>query len=175
VFLVRSCERGTLAPWICVLIFLWVVPAVRIRFSVRPHIFGLLACAVLLDRLRYLALRRGTNLPWRTLAGLAALQVAWVNMHGSGPMAFVLAGAYLLGHGTHPERRRVYLAVLGTLALGSCVSPWGPSILLETFMHIGSEGTRHFIGEWGPIDLDSEPWDLWPCLVMLALLESVSS
>lgn len=168
--LVLTCDRDTLAPWLCALLFLWAIPAVRIRFSVRPHIFGLLACAVLFERLLYLARREDSRFPWGALGLLGALQVAWTNLHGSGPMAFLVTGAFLVGHLGDWRRQRIYLAVMSVLALGSCVSPWGPAIMLETLRHIGSEGSRWFIGEWTPIGLGGDRWDNGTYLAALALL-----
>ncbi len=172
VVLVRTCYRHQLAPWLCALFYLWAIPALRIRFSVRPHLFGLLACAVLFERLLYLARREDEDprLPWGTLGLLCALQIAWTNLHGSGPLGFLVTGAFLVGHLGDPKRQRVYGAVLAALVLGSCVSPWGPAIMLETVMHIGSEGTRWFIGEWTPLAQRGDGWDIAIFLAALGLL-----
>ena len=172
--LVRTADRSTWAPWICVLILLWAIPDVRIRFSMRPHILGLLACGLLLAGLVRLAREGAGKRGWPVIGMLGALQVVWVNTHGSGPLAFLCTGAFIVGHFGDRSLQRTYAILMLTLAIASCVSPWGPSILLETFKHIGSEGTRHFIGEWMPLASSHDPWDWASCIAAGLLLSWVA-
>ena len=46
--LVASVRHRPHTAALCALVLLWVTPAVRARFTVRPHLFGLLCCALLL-------------------------------------------------------------------------------------------------------------------------------
>ncbi|MGD8859019.1 MAG: hypothetical protein PVI30_03350 [Myxococcales bacterium] len=171
--LVATTDRRWTAEWFCLLLMAWAVPSVRLRLCVRPHIFGLLASAMLILALTRFAhddrWTRGRRV-WLWFSGLAALQVAWVNLHGSGPIAFLFVGAFLVGHLGDRRRQGLLLALLGVQAIASCVTPFGPAVLTETFKHVGSEGTRHFIGEWLPLHLSDNPWDLawWAAMALAA-------
>jgi hypothetical protein len=160
--------RASSAP-MAALALLWSVPSVRPRFTERPHLFGLLFCALLLSALTWLARADAKRRVWPAFALLAAMQVCWVNLHGSAPMAFLLTGAFVLGHHGDPPRQRRYLALLLVQVLASCVTPFGPFLMGETFYHVGSEGTRFFIAEWAPLHDSDNPWDVPACTAVLLL------
>ncbi|MCA9580929.1 MAG: hypothetical protein KC416_03985, partial [Myxococcales bacterium] len=78
-FLADPERRPAAARWAVVLTLL-AVPAARFRFTVRPHVLGLLFAALLLWLLVYLVRRRTV---WWPILIIGALHVLWVNTHGS--------------------------------------------------------------------------------------------
>lgn len=167
--LVATCARRGWAASPCALVLLWAVPSVRPRFTVRPHLFGLLFCAALLYALLALARMEPKRRTWPIYVALGALQVVWVNLHGSAPMAFLLTGAFVLGHHGDALRQRRYLVLLFVQLVASCVTPFGPWLMLETFNHVSSEGTRFFISEWEPLGASDNAWDVPACTAALML------
>lgn len=165
-----SASKGPAAAWTCVALGALWMPFIRVRLTVRPHLFGLLFVALLalgLSRLVAASTRRAATL-W--ISGLAAAQIAWTNLHGSGPLGIVMTGiAVACWFGQPRVRARLSLLLVAQL-LASCVSPYGPLILIETFKHIGDDTMRQALSEWQSFgDKDSLGFTAALCLTGVLL------
>ncbi len=98
----------------------------------RPHIFTVLACAILLHVLEARRLR---------LWVFAPLFAIWANLHGGFLFGLLIIGAYALGaaveaHGANDRDWRSsalrLVAALAIAVIASCLNPYGPAI----FAHI---------------------------------------
>lgn len=157
---------------------LWVaaaIPASRFRLSVRPHLIALPAAALYLLGHRelldpQLPRRRATT--W--LAGLTLAHVAWVNLHGSHLLGLGLSGIAALLAWPEPTARR-RLVLLALLQAGaSCVSPYGPRILVDAIEHVLNPVYRDLLQEWGgasdqvPTWIAAAPWVQGALLLLVA-------
>jgi hypothetical protein len=165
---------GPMAAYTTPLVICSAIPAIRFRLSDRPHVLGTALAAVTLLGLGS-AMIGSTSLalagadtwttriragfvqigPWRLL-GLWAVQVTWVNMHGSHLLGTAMVAAcVILG----PRDARFGLgALLFAHALAACVSPYGPRIVLDALAHVFDPRYRQLISEWqGWRDVDA-PW-----------------
>lgn len=150
------------------------IPAVRFRLSDRPHVFGLfLAAAYLALLARLLDLDETASKRTRIahVALIGGLHVLWVNLHGSHLLGVAITGAFavLCTRATRPY----LLALLGVEAAASCISPYGPSIVIDALEHVFDSRYRTVVSEWAPWDANSPPWlHLGPALhgALLALV-----
>jgi hypothetical protein len=86
---------------------------------------------------------------WLWLLPVATL--LWVNLHGSFPLLFLLAGAAMLcGKG---DRRRLGLALV-TMLLASMLNPRGYGAWLYFGKMLADPSVRRFSSEWKPAALD---------------------
>lgn len=148
-------ERGA-----CALVALWVVlavPLVRFRFNIRPHLFGLLAAALLFWALGKIAAQPRERPRWGLIAGLALVQGLWLNLHGSSLLGIAMTLGYLVVHVRVPPVRRELARLLIAQLLASCVSPWGPAILIEAVAHFGDARLGATLTEWTPFGADDPP------------------
>lgn len=150
---------GSRAVVLSALVLISAIPAVRIRLSDRPHMIGLCLAAMYMVALTRMAVRT-EPVPPRTrrlwLAGMFALHVVWVNVHGSHLLGFAIAGAFaVLGP---RARRREFFTLLGLFVLASCISPYGPLIVTDAIAHIFDPRYRALISEWQPWREDDPPW-----------------
>lgn len=165
--LLRLAQRwgGARAEIFGALVVIASIPAVRFRLTDRPHVFGLCLAAAYLLLLTKLVEEgdRATAVRRRLLALLFALHVLWVNLHGS----------HLLGLGetvlflalARPPLSRGLLHALGLQLLASCVSPYGPAIVLDAFDHVLDRRYSQLISEWNAWGEDNPPWlQLGPAL-----------
>ena len=107
----------------------------------RPHIFTVLAAAVLMHLLEAARPR---------LWAFAALFVAWANLHGGFVFGLILIVAYLLGAAAEARitkdpawrSRALHLLVaLGIALVASCVNPYGPAIFAHVLNTLGDDVT----------------------------------
>ncbi|HJW84124.1 MAG TPA: hypothetical protein VJ754_07455, partial [Anaerolineae bacterium] len=82
---------------------------------------------------------------WLWLLPLAAL--AWINLHGSFVIIFVLVGAAVVAGGGD---RRAMLATLAAMAVSSCLNPRGPAEWPAAFSTIANASNQQFSLEWQP-------------------------
>ena len=143
-----------------------VLPAVRFRLSVRPHLFGLVLTALCLWGLSQLLTTPSRRQRWGWVVALSCVHVLWVNLHGShllGLALTLLAAISLLGN--RGERARlVPIAVLFCAMLAaSCISPYGHTIVSGAVAHVFDPEYRALIDEWQAWR-SSESW-WYPCLL----------
>lgn len=158
----RNASRPDLAAWSCAALLLLALPALRVRLTVRPHMFGYVLAAILLIGLGWLlnagddpASRKQAR---RWIVGLALTHLAWVNLHGSHLLGPVLSGLHLAAAITLPTQRK-RIGTLLALQLGvSCVSPFGPSILLDAVEHVVRPEYRQLVSEWSAWSAGYSPY-----------------
>lgn len=149
---------GTGAGLSCAILSVAAIPAVRIRLSPRPHMFSLLFEAVLLSVLITLSATPSARPRLRVLLLLAALQIAWVNLHGSSPLGLVMTAIFLALNARSAPARRELAMLLGLQLLGSCITPFGPALLLESVRHVGDPAVAATLSEWGAFDASDPAW-----------------
>ncbi|HET8935914.1 MAG TPA: hypothetical protein VFN67_20845, partial [Polyangiales bacterium] len=164
--LVRMAEKQAAhsGAWLVPLFTVACLPAIRFRLSVRPHLFGLVFAALLIFGIAEILTQRERRGRIAWAVGLGAIHVLWVNLHGShllGVALVSLAMVSCLGD-------REALAPLGLLLLlmlaASCVSPYGPRIVLDAIAHTLDPRYRGLIDEWQPFRASLSLWYLVPLL-----------
>jgi hypothetical protein len=150
------------------LLVLAAIPGARFRFSERPQIVAFpLAALYLLGLCRICAERTGRRERRIWIAALALAHVLWVNLHGSHLLGLALT-ALFLAFGSGARRA---LAILFALELaGSCVSPYGPAIVVDALEHVADPRYRALVREWGPWAPNDPLWLLLAPLLHSALL-----
>jgi hypothetical protein len=133
-------------------------------WSERPLLFSLVFMAVLV-----LLAERDEAPPWLVLP----VMWAWVNVHGSFPLALVYLGARLVGRridGAPPGRlpRLAGLAVGGTL-LGA-LNPLGPRLLVFPIELLGRNDLLSRVTEWRSPNFSRPPNLALLGMILLALL-----
>jgi hypothetical protein len=150
VLAVRLSREVALAAPVAAAILLVFAPLARLRFTVRPQIVGLLLPAVLLVGIHSIYSREGS--PRRralVIAGLAAMQVVWVNMHGSHLLGLVITVVFL----AFAFRTSAFLPMLALLSLqtvATALTPFGIEIVTDAISHVFVSGYRDVVIEWGP-------------------------
>ena len=147
-------RAGPLGAAASALVLLSDLPGLRFRLSVRPQLFGLLFGALYVGVLSELIARaeqRGAdaarkNLHWAGV--LAAVHVAWVNLHGSHLLGFALSAIALACALRTPGARGPLALLLGAQLAASCVSPYGPAIVSDALAHTLDPAYRALIEEW---------------------------
>jgi hypothetical protein len=127
----------------------------KFRMFMRPHLIELMLLAgaiYLLDRHRW------QRLP--LIPALAALQVVWVNVHGSFPLGLALPLIFLAGDACDAlcGRRvdvRAGAATAGicvaVLLVATCLNPLGPATLAVPFATLGRGEGLWTLGEYQPM------------------------
>lgn len=159
----RSRDRADVAAWICAAFLLLVLPALRVRLSIRPHMFGYVLSALLLIGLGQLVSNPSLDVRTRTrtrywITGLTLSHLAWVNLHGSHLLGLVLTGLHLAPAITNPVLRRRIGTLLGLQLIVSCISPFGPSILIDAVEHVVRPEYRHVVSEWSAWSAGYSPY-----------------
>ncbi len=135
------------------------------RFSLRPELFSYALMAVMLA-----ILVRGIR-SWRGVALVAALQLAWVNLHSYFLIGLILTGAWLAGdcftwfrRRRNPAdasaiRRRVRLTAiaLGVQVAVCFINPWHYHGFVFPFETLRFLAERHILGG-GPDTDAGSPW-----------------
>jgi hypothetical protein len=135
------------SPGLAVVAVLLALPVVRPYLDLRPHVAGY-ALALVFVHLLWARGRPGIG---RILA-LGLVAAVWVNVHGSFPMAPILAGMRVLRPGTGEttrDRAAWGVAALVTAA-ATLANPWGP-LLYATVAHHGMPVHR-MATEWASWD-----------------------
>jgi hypothetical protein len=147
-------RAGVLAARLCALTLVMAVPAARFRLSVRPHMFGLLLSALywigllrILDSAESSDPARRAELK-RWVIALGALHVLWVNLHGSHLLGLLLTGVACVVSLRRPRARTPLLGLLGLELIASCISPYGPRIVIGSIAHVFDPRYRQIVGEW---------------------------
>jgi hypothetical protein len=138
------------------------------HFLARPH---LLACPIIVVWTAHLARASAENR--RPSLWLLPLMVLWANLHGGFTLGLLLTGGFGLEAiiaAAAVERRRVaiqwILFGIGSL-LAACITPYGYECLLQTYHVFNLGEILHHIGEWRPMNPET---DLTQELVLLSLL-----
>lgn len=150
------------------------IPASRFRLTDRPHVFGM--CLAVVYLLCFTGLYAATEASQkstrrRLIALLFVLHILWINLHGSHLLGVAISGLFLLF--SPAAARRSMLTVLGLEVLASCISPYGPYIVLDAIDHVLDRRYRNVISEWHPWTEEVDPWlQLGPVLnaVLLTLV-----
>ena len=159
---------GRRAAAACALVLVCAIPGARFRFSERPQIVAFpLVAAYLLGLCRLVGERAGARERRAWIAGLALLHVLWVNLHGSHLLGFALTCLFCAFGGG--ARRALGLLIALQLA-ASCVSPYGPAIVLDAIEHVADPRYRALVREWGPWPREQPLWLLLAPLLHCALL-----
>jgi hypothetical protein len=130
------------------------VPALRFRLSVRPHMLGLCLSAVywmgllaILDAAERDEPRSRRQIR-RWVIGLGCAHVVWVNLHGSHLLGVALTIIALAVSARRAAARTPLLALLGLELVASCISPYGPKIVVGAIEHVFDPRYRLIVGEW---------------------------
>jgi len=150
------------------LLALGAIPGARFRFSERPQIVAFpLAALYLLGLARISGERTGPRERAIWIAGLALAHVLWVNLHGSHLLGLALTALFLVfGSGA----RRPLALLLACELAASCVSPYGPAIVVDALEHVADPRYRALVREWGPWTPNDPLWLLLAPLLQSALL-----
>jgi len=141
----------SLAVLITAALILWAIPAARFRLTMRPELFGYFFCALYVWGLGRLASGRlDARARHRWIVGLVLSHVSWVNLHGSHLLGVAIAGMHLLPLLRAAGPRRDLLLVLGGFAVASCISPYGPAIVVDAIVHVADPVYRELVREWAP-------------------------
>ncbi len=169
---------GPRAALACALLLVFQIPASRFRYTERPHLVTLPLVALYL--LAYGRLLSDTKSRARLdrddvvlLGGLFGLHVLWVNLHGSHLLGVLLTIVYLTCAGSGGARVRLS-AVLGLQLLASCISPYGPAIVIDALEHTLDPAYRVLVGEWQPWRASDPIWLLLAPVLSSALLAGVA-
>jgi hypothetical protein len=183
---VRACDGNeralSRATAVCACWLIWVIPAARFRLTERPHLVALPFVALLLLGLLRLcerdttrALSRKDRMRWLLL--LFASHALWVNLHGSHLLGLATTLCFLAAATLRTRDRKLLpslLAVLGLQAVASCLSPYGPAIVLDAIEHVVDPRYRDLVTEWRPWQSDDPTWLLVaPLLHPLSLVWAV--
>jgi hypothetical protein len=175
-------RAGVLGARWCALVMVLAVPAVRFRLSVRPHMFGL--CFSALYWMGLLAIleaaeRDAREDPGRArrvsrwVFGLGCAHVVWVNMHGSHLLGVALTVVACVAGFKRTAARKPLLTLLGLELLASCVSPYGPKIVVGAIEHVFDPRYRSIVGEWQAWSPAQPLWFLLG-VVLQALLVAIA-
>ncbi|QQR88950.1 MAG: hypothetical protein IPJ88_12055 [Myxococcales bacterium] len=152
-------ENPAATAWLTAILLIIALPAARVRLSERPHLFGYFFAAALLCLLSMLlndkASKKQVGLGY---AAITVLHLVWVNLHGSHLLGPLLAGAHLLAGVNRAWVWKRILPVLGLQVLASCVSPYGPKILLDAIEHVLRPEYRELVSEWAKDSVGYSRW-----------------
>lgn len=139
--------------WLVVVLGVAWLPLFRVHLEARPHLAGYaLAAGAILALLR---LREGRS---AHPGSLAAIMVAWTNVHGSFPLGWVLWGVVFASSlaGPRPSSLRPLLVAGPVAALATLVNPWGLD-LWAVVAHHAEPAYRDLVPEWKPVALGENP------------------
>lgn len=146
----RLSEETVLAAPLAVVVLLLFAPMARLRFTVRPQVVGLLLPAVLLVGIHaiFSSSTSATRKSW-IIAGLALMQVAWVNMHGSHLLGLLITALFLVFSFRTPSSKSMLALLVVQLAATAC-NPFGLAIVTDAVAHVFVPAYRNLVIEWGP-------------------------
>lgn len=167
----------------------------RERFQFRADFFAILPAVWLyyaLDRLKAAADRRTARRLW---VAIACIQAAWANLHGSFPIGFLIAAAFLVESGLDSMRagnkarrtgaplagalvKRV-AAAFGIVIVASFLNPYGPKAFFQPiqFLLQGSAMSPQleFLSPFAPADLERTPVMAYKLMLVLLAVVVLSS
>lgn len=146
----RLAERRPAAAPLALAVLLFLAPLARLRFTVRPQLVGLLFPAVLLlgifELFRADASR--ARKAW-VIVGLGVLQVAWVNLHGSHLLGFVITILFLAFSIRTPAAKPTLVLLVAQCVATAC-NPFGFGIVSDAVAHVFVPEYRAVVTEWAP-------------------------
>jgi hypothetical protein len=146
----RLAKGAELAAPLTATIAILFAPLARIRFTVRPQIIGLVFPAVLLLGIHALYSERSSPRAKLGLVfGLGAMQLAWVNMHGSHLLGLLITAMFLL----FSIRTAAFTSMLSLLAVQTMATFWTPfglDIVTDAISHVLRPEYRELVTEWAP-------------------------
>src|SRR5262249_34411287 len=141
-----------------------------IHFLARPH---LLTFPIIVIWTAHLA--RASAEHRRPSLWLLPLMILWANLHGGFTLGLLLTGGFGLDStiaAVAAERRRVasqwILFGIGSL-LAACITPYGYECLMQTYHVFNLGEILHHIGEWRPMNPETERAQELVLLSLLAL------
>lgn len=154
---------GPRAAVLASLVIVSTIPAIRVRLSDRPHVLGICFAAAYILLFTLLLTRRDRRVRIALVASVALLHLTWVNAHGSHLLGLAISGAFLVLGGR--EALPALLTTFGLQLLASCISPYGPAIVLDAIDHVVDPRYRALITEWLPWRETDAAWlQLGPAL-----------
>jgi hypothetical protein len=167
---------GPRAAVLCALLLVAAIPASRFRFTERPHVIAFPFAALYLIGYAYLLRAWGSGrrrADALIIAGLAGLHVLWVNVHGSHLLGLALTGIHVVLAMRPAGARARLAAVLGLQLIASCISPYGPAIVIDAIEHTLDPSYRRIVTEWEPWSAEDPPWLMGAPLLQTLLLAFV--
>ncbi|MGB5808936.1 MAG: hypothetical protein WBG86_00325 [Polyangiales bacterium] len=147
---VRLAEDAPLAAPLALTVLLAVLPIARFRFTVRPQIIGLAFPAFLLAGIALLydgpRSQRSKRL---VLVALFAMQLLWVNVHGSHLLGLVITGIFT-AFAWRTAALPWMAALFGAQLVATAVTPFGLSIIDDAIAHLVRPEFRSAVTEWAP-------------------------
>jgi len=147
---IRLAKGAALAAPLAATIAILFAPLARIRFTIRPQIIGLVLPAVLLLGIHALYSERSSS---RTklalLFGLGAMQLAWVNLHGSHLLGLLITSMFLL----FSMRTGAFVYMMSLLivqTMATFCTPFGVDIVSDAISHVFRPEYRELVTEWSP-------------------------
>lgn len=146
----RLAKGAPLAAPLAATVAILFAPLARIRFTVRPQIIGLVFPAVLLLGIHALySERTSSRAKLGLIVTLGAMQLVWVNMHGSHLLGLLITVMFLL----FSIRSGAFASMLGLLAvqtLATFCTPFGIDIVTDAVSHVFRPEYRQLVTEWAP-------------------------
>ncbi|MEM7434543.1 MAG: hypothetical protein AAF436_05275 [Myxococcota bacterium] len=147
---VRLAGGNQLAAPIVVGVAALALPIARTRLTVRPQVAGLVFAGLLLLGIGTLYDNRsGRRAKSITLVGILAMQVVWVNAHGSHLLGLAIGMLFLAFSWRTTAFAWMLALVFGqTLAMGC--TPFGFAIVGDSIAHLTDPAFRGAVTEWAP-------------------------
>jgi len=146
----RLAKGAALAAPLAATVAILFAPLARIRFTVRPQIIGLVFPAVLLLGIHALYSERlSSRAKLGLVFALGAMQLAWVNMHGSHLLGLLITALFLL----FSIRTGAFTSMLSLLAVQTVATfctPFGIDIVTDAISHVFRPEYRELVTEWAP-------------------------
>ncbi len=152
---------GARAAMLTCLVIVCAIPAARFRLTERPHLLTLPLATLYFLGFSYLLrgfgrARRAVDAAW--IVALALLHLAWVNLHGSHLLGLAITSVYCVIGFVDRGARWKLLLVLGLQLVASCISPYGPAILVDAIAHVANPVYRELVTEWEPWQPTDPEW-----------------
>jgi hypothetical protein len=146
----RLAQGAALAAPLAAAVSIFFAPLARIRFTVRPQIFGLVLPAVLLLGISTVYSERTSQRAKRwVVVALAVMHVAWVNIHGSHLLGLLITVSFL----AFAIRTAAFASMALLLALqliATACTPFGLEIVTDAVAHVFRPEYRDVVTEWAP-------------------------
>jgi hypothetical protein len=142
---------GSRAAVLSALLLVLAIPAARFRFTERPHLCALPLAALYLIGFAYLLRawgRASARADGAWIAALGVLHVLWVNLHGSHLLGLTITLVHVISGFAQRSARGRLAAVLGLQLVASCISPYGPAIVIDAIEHTLDPAYRLIVTEW---------------------------